>query len=190
MAHMTNGGMARRAALPAAVMVGLLALTACGSSGQLSPSTTTSAGVIDPATFESLGACVVDRMQGGTGIDQVQVFQVGHDTALALFLGGSIPAEPAGDPSYLLWVTGAQAPDDGIGITSGGASTPTGQTLGVWIVEPVSRAAAAVGQPACQGDDWGVVRESQGQPAFANLGTAIEMPKSDYDFPGPPSATP
>lgn len=54
----------------------------------------------------------------------------------------------------------------------------------------LSRAATAVGQLACQGDDWGVVRESQGLPAFAQVGTAIVMPKSDYDFPGPPSATP
>jgi hypothetical protein len=162
----------------------VLVLAACGSDDVPVP---TAPPQIDAATSTDLGACVVDRMQGGTGIDRVQVFEVGYNTALNLFLGGPVPAEPPGDPNYLLWVTGAEPPDDGIVVLDGPAQ-PSGATLGVWMIEPVARGPVAAGESLCQGDDWGDVRESQGPPALDKLGASVDLPQADYDIPGPPTS--
>lgn len=166
-------------------------LSACGSGS--SPGSTPSVATppnVDAATLTALGACVVDRMQGGTQIDRVQVFEVGHDSALNFFLGGQVPADPPGDPSYVLWVTGAQPPDDGIEVIGGGAGQPSGPALGVWMIEPTKRGAMVIGDSACQGDDWGVVQESQGAPALDRLGASVDVPKQDYNIAGPPAGSP
>lgn len=164
-------------------------LSACGSDTGSGSGSVATPPKVDAATLTELGACVVDRMQGGTQIDRVQVFEIGHDSALNFFIGGKVPAEPPGDPSYVLWVTGAEPPDDGIEVIGGGAGQPSGPALGVWMIEPVKRAPLVVGDSACQGDDWGVVQESQGMPDLQRLGGSVDLSKQDYDIPGPPSGS-
>lgn len=173
------------------LVIGLaVGLSACGSNaGSGSASSPQTPSKIDATTLSELGACVVDRMQGGTSIDRVQVFAVGHDSALNLFLRGPVPADPPGDPSYVLWVTGADAPEDVIS-EEGTGPLPSGPTLGVWMIEPVKRGPMEIGQDACQGSDWGVVKESQGVPALERLGGSVDMPKQDYDIAGPPTGSP